>query len=191
MSEDAVNMRSECAIAQGAAGHVRVRAAALVCSGNDILIVEHSANGSKWKCFPGGGLEVGETLEECVRRELDEELSMMCEVGPLVAVGYHLDLGEHSVEFFFRCTSESRLAQPTGGSVTGAWFVDRRQLVELGVSPSSSQQNSRLPLLKQLLESGTLVDSANEWASLCSPSPYCAAQKSEVAWDSVETPRCG
>jgi hypothetical protein len=39
------------------------------------------------------------------------------------------------VEFFFRCTAESRLLQPTGGSVTGAWFVGRRRLIELSVFP--------------------------------------------------------
>jgi ADP-ribose pyrophosphatase YjhB (NUDIX family) len=138
MTEDGVTMSSasEYAITQGAAGRVRVRVAALVCSGDDILVVEHSADGNRWKCFPGGGLEVGESLEECVRRELDEELSMTCVVGPLVAVGYYLDVGTHSVEFFFRCTSEGGVPRPTGGSVTGAWFVDRRQLPELSVFPT-------------------------------------------------------
>ncbi|WP_369077317.1 NUDIX domain-containing protein [Paractinoplanes hotanensis] len=125
----------EDATAQRAAESVRVRAAALLCSADDVLIVEHSVNGNRWKCYPGGGLEVGETLEECVHRELVEELSFNCTVGPLVAFGYHLDPGEHSVEFFFRCTSESRLLRPTGGSITGAWFVDRRRLMELSVFP--------------------------------------------------------
>ncbi|QFY11608.1 NUDIX domain-containing protein [Nonomuraea phyllanthi] len=137
MTEDDLIMTSasERVIAPGAAGRVRVRVAALVCSGDDILIVEHSADGNRWKCFPGGGLEVGESLEECVRPELDEELRMTCLVGPLVAIGYHLDESTHSVEFFFHCTSEGGVPRPTGGSLTGAWFVDRRQLLELSVFP--------------------------------------------------------
>ncbi len=49
--------------------------------------------------IPGGGLEEGETLEECVLRELKEELSVTCKI-----LGY---LGqveeENSIQYFFHC----------------------------------------------------------------------------------------
>jgi 8-oxo-dGTP diphosphatase len=40
-------------------------------------------HGSKWE-FPGGKRESGESIEECLRRELREELDIAAEVGELV-----------------------------------------------------------------------------------------------------------
>jgi ADP-ribose pyrophosphatase YjhB (NUDIX family) len=43
---------------------------------NEILIVHESINDFHFTKFPGGGLELGEGLEECLKREFREELNL-------------------------------------------------------------------------------------------------------------------
>ncbi len=56
--------------------------AAILMKDNRVLIARRPGNGAKvgkWE-FPGGKIENGETPEECLRRELYEELEIVVEV---------------------------------------------------------------------------------------------------------------
>jgi 8-oxo-dGTP diphosphatase len=58
-------------------------AAALLVNDNKILIAQRKSTdklAGKWE-FPGGKLEPGETLEECLKREMHEEFGIEVEVG--------------------------------------------------------------------------------------------------------------
>ncbi len=58
-------------------------AAAIIEQNGKILIAQRAKKDSlfgKWE-FPGGKVEEGETLEECLKRELFEELGIQAEVG--------------------------------------------------------------------------------------------------------------
>jgi 8-oxo-dGTP diphosphatase len=75
--------------------HIHV-ACALIERNGLVLAAQRSAVMSiplKWE-FPGGKLEAGESAEECLRRELVEEL------GVTIAVGRPLPLYTHSYETF-------------------------------------------------------------------------------------------
>lgn len=58
-------------------------AAAIIEQNGKILIAQRAKNDAlfgKWE-FPGGKVEAGETLHECLKRELFEELNIHAEVG--------------------------------------------------------------------------------------------------------------
>lgn len=58
-------------------------AAAIIERDGKVLIAQRAKNDGlqgKWE-FPGGKVEAGETLQECLRRELKEELDIQAEIG--------------------------------------------------------------------------------------------------------------
>ncbi|BCR04161.1 DNA mismatch repair protein MutT [Desulfuromonas versatilis] len=65
--------------------------AAIIRSQTGILLTrrpEGSRHAGMWE-FPGGKLEPGESPEQCLRRELLEELDLPVEVGQVFEVVYH------------------------------------------------------------------------------------------------------
>jgi len=60
---------------------------AVVLDGDLVLLIKRSKAPLKgqWS-LPGGGVEVGETLEQAIAREVREETGLAIEVGPIVEV---------------------------------------------------------------------------------------------------------
>lgn len=79
--------------------------AGLVFRGGKLLITQRQPDdhlGGLWE-FPGGKREPGETFEECLRRELIEELGIEVGVGELVERIIHEYPGRTVELRFFRC----------------------------------------------------------------------------------------
>lgn len=77
--------------------------AGLLQQQGQLLICQRRRDGAfplKWE-FPGGKVEPGETCEDGLRRELQEELGIEAEIGPEVYRTRHAYPGMKPVELFF------------------------------------------------------------------------------------------
>ena len=69
----------------------RAVVAALILRGKEVFICQRKAGtamGLQWE-FPGGKIEPGETPEQALRRELEEELGIEAKIGPYIAEVQH------------------------------------------------------------------------------------------------------
>jgi 8-oxo-dGTP diphosphatase len=114
-------------------------AAALVFRGGKLLITQRRANdhlGGLWE-FPGGKREPGESFEECLARELREELGIEVSVGELLESLTHA-YPEKVVHLrFFRC-SWTRHEPQTLGCAAFEW-VEPEQLDAFQFPPADAR----------------------------------------------------
>ncbi len=68
---------------------------------NRVLLLKHTYRGSRPWGLPGGGLKPGESLEECVERELMEETGLKVEAEHLLSAAAHYD--RRLVDMIFSC----------------------------------------------------------------------------------------
>jgi 8-oxo-dGTP diphosphatase len=81
--------------------------------------------------LPGGTLELGETLEAGVAREILEETALTVSVGPVIEVFDRIMLDEeHRVRYHFVLVDY--LCRPVGGDLRAGSDVDAAVLVEPG-----------------------------------------------------------
>lgn len=55
----------------------------LINEDNEVLLSDERRFGQKFTKFPGGGLELGEGIKDCLIREFKEELEIVIDVGTL------------------------------------------------------------------------------------------------------------
>ena len=114
---------SEQPILPGATQPIEV-AAGLVFRDGKLLLSRRRAQdhlGGLWE-FPGGKRESGETFEQCLRRELQEELGVHVAVGALLESITHDYPGKRVLLCFFRCRLAAGEPEPRPlGCAAVAW----------------------------------------------------------------------
>ncbi|MFC1722418.1 NUDIX hydrolase [Patescibacteria group bacterium] len=79
-----------------------------IVDSDKILLMKTKSTGKHW--FPGGGLNVGEKLEDALIREVTEETGIRIEISSLLDIDdvlfYYepLDEAYHNMSFFYMCT---------------------------------------------------------------------------------------
>jgi ADP-ribose pyrophosphatase YjhB (NUDIX family) len=81
-----------------------VRVAGIILRDNKILLMKCKTTDKEYYICPGGRLEEDESLEEAVKRELEEECSLDVEV---VQKLYHLEVKEASDHFVYLCKAKT------------------------------------------------------------------------------------
>jgi len=78
----------------------RIRAVAIIRKGGEILLMYRINNGKEYYVFPGGGVETGETIEQAVLREVQEETTLDIQIEKML---YHHIYDDNTEQFFYLC----------------------------------------------------------------------------------------
>lgn len=121
---------------------LRVRVGVVIIKDGKILLVRHQKENRTYWLLPGGGVDEGETLEECAKRELTEETGLQIELGKPIFISdtIYPKNDKHVINLFF-------LAHITGGTLSlgldpvlaQVSFVDITQLPSLELHPPIGQ----------------------------------------------------
>ena len=121
-----------------------IRVAGLLIHEGSILMVEQGRGDERYWLLPGGGVKFGETLQDGLRREFQEELGMRVGVQRLVAIVESIspepDYAKHVVHLVFEVSAPTEdLPEPQEDKVLTARFLSEFQLQSADVRPPISE----------------------------------------------------
>ena len=82
---------------------LRIRVCGICVKDDRVLLINHAGmneSGEFWSP-PGGGLQFGETIEECLKREFLEETNTIISVGKFLKINEFVKHPLHAIELFY------------------------------------------------------------------------------------------
>lgn len=120
----------------------RIRVAGVLVEDGQILLVEQDVSESRRWAQPGGGLELGETLEQGLVREMKEETGLDVSVDELLYIADRIVDDAHVVIISFLVSRKSGTlgtghgTEFSQGKINSVKMVPISQLSDLGFSAS-------------------------------------------------------
>ncbi|MBU2638969.1 MAG: NUDIX hydrolase [Nanoarchaeota archaeon] len=125
-----------------AAEKIGIRPCVILVENNKVLSIHCKYRDGEYYLFPGGGVEPGETLVECAKREFEEETGLRIEIIKLVYVNDWIKdkaTNERVVNIFFLGKmSGGKIihGEKDGGKVKEIEWVDLDRLPEIDFRPA-------------------------------------------------------
>jgi 8-oxo-dGTP diphosphatase len=120
---------------------MRIRPAIVIVENKKIMLMRYSYSGKDVYQFPGGNMEEVETLEQTLRRELNEELNLSVSIGKLLIAAQVINGIKQQATF--HCLFEGNIQNaskpvinPEQTSALEVVWMETNQLDRLNLYPS-------------------------------------------------------
>jgi 8-oxo-dGTP diphosphatase len=97
---------------------MRDRGSVVIVDNEKVGLIQRIRDGSIYFVFPGGGIESGETPEECAKREALEELGVVVKINECIA-----QVEFNGTQYFFL----SEIVNGTFGTGQGEEYIDEKR----------------------------------------------------------------
>lgn len=117
----------------------RVAVRALIISNDRVLVVKE-IDGGNWWAIPGGGVDYGESLKDCLLREIKEEVGILSSSVSSDFQIIHYNIGKvvngvPRMNVFFKVAVPENEIKKTEHIEKWGWFT-KDAFMELGLNPS-------------------------------------------------------